>query len=76
MLGIWLQAACLWAGVAPSLAVKCGASLPASVVTHVLVSGVAASRFGLWTFDLAVAQMLQEWVADNDLSESSSTTQT
>jgi Ferroportin1 (FPN1) len=28
-------------------------------VMHVLVLGVALSRWGLWTFDLAVSQMLQ-----------------
>ena len=36
-LGIWLQAASLWVGVAPSLAVKLGAALPAALVSHVLV---------------------------------------
>ena len=35
------------------------------------MSGVALSRFGLWTFDLAVSQMLQERVADGQLSEAS-----
>lgn len=38
------------------------------VATHVLVSGVAASRWGLWTFDLAVSQLLQERVPDHQLS--------
>lgn len=38
------------------------------VATHVLVSGVAASRWGLWTFDLAVSQLLQERVPDDQLS--------
>ncbi len=68
MLGIWLQAGCLWAGVGLSLAAKLGAAPPRVLVTHVLVSGIAVSRFGLWTFDLAVSQLLQERVADKHLS--------
>lgn len=67
-LGIWAQAGCLWVSIAPSLATKTGAALPAPLVSHVLVLGVAASRWGLWTFDLAVSQMLQERVADRELN--------
>lgn len=42
-------------------------NVPAAVATYALVSGVAASRWGLWTFDLAVSQMLQERVNDQQL---------
>ena len=45
-----------------------GARVGGPVAMHVLVSGVAASRWGLWTFDLAVSQLLQERVPDSELS--------
>ncbi len=45
-----------------------GARVEGQVAMHVLVSGVAASRWGLWTFDLAVSQLLQERVPDSELS--------
>ena len=38
-----------------------------AVLTHLLAAGLVASRFGLWTFDLAVSQMLQERVADREM---------
>lgn len=36
---------------------------------YVLLSGLVASRFGLWLFDLAVTQLQQELVADTELGE-------
>ena len=34
-----------------------------------LLGGLVASRFGLWLFDLAVSQMLQEWVTPEELGK-------
>lgn len=34
---------------------------------HVLAAGLVASRFGLWSFDLAVSQMLQERIPNEQL---------
>ena len=65
--GIWMQTAALWAGVAPSLALAAGWRVPASVTTYGLVGGLVVSRVGLWTFDLAVSQLLQERVPDGEL---------
>ena len=67
--GIWLQTAALWAGVAPSLALAAGWPVPAAVTTYALVGALVVSRFGLWTFDLAVSQLLQERVPDAELGE-------
>ena len=36
-------------------------------MTYALLGGLIVSRFGLWTVDLAVSQLLQEWVADDEL---------
>lgn len=36
---------------------------------HALAWGLVASRFGLWAFDLAVSQMLQERVPSEQLGE-------
>lgn len=41
-----------------------------ALVTYSLLGGLIISRFGLWTFDLAVSQLLQEWVADGELGAS------
>jgi len=41
--------------------------MPASTTSHILLGGVVASRFGLWLFDLAVSQMLQDWVPAEDI---------
>jgi iron-regulated transporter 1 len=53
--------------VAPSLALAAGWRVPTPATTYTLVGGLIVSRFGLWTFDLAVAQMLQERVPDGEL---------
>jgi hypothetical protein len=39
----------------------------AGAATHALAAGLVASRFGLWTFDLAVSQMLQERVPAHEI---------
>lgn len=62
-LGIGCQLACLAACIVPITAVTGGAA----ALTHVLAAGLAASRAGLWTFDLAVSQMLQERVAHREM---------
>ena len=66
-MGIWCQTLALWAGITPSLLLKGGWALPNALITYSLVGGLVISRFGLWTFDLAVSQLLQEWVADSEL---------
>ena len=65
--GIWIQAITLWAAVAPSLALAAGWQVPTAATTYTLVGGLIVSRFGLWTFDLAVVQLLQERVPDGEL---------
>ena len=66
-LGIGGQLACLAACVIPVLALSHRAAASSCVLTHLLAAGLAASRAGLWTFDLAVSQMLQERVADREM---------
>jgi Ferroportin1 (FPN1) len=67
MAGILLQVASLWASITPALLDDWGWRFSAEAVTYAVVLGLVASRFGLWLFDLAVNQMLQEWVADADM---------
>jgi iron-regulated transporter 1 len=63
MLALWFQFLCLLFGVASS-------SSPSSAATSssnnnkstLLVVGLVLSRFGLWTFDLAANQLIQETV--------------
>ena len=67
LLGIWLQWTCLVAAVIPTLAAQL-VGLPTGMAgIRVLVLGIAASRFGLWMFDLAVTQLIQEEVAPDVL---------
>jgi iron-regulated transporter 1 len=54
------QLACLLLAAAPAVAAAAGAPLGAGLVTHALVGGLVLSRFGLWSFDLAVNQLIQE----------------
>jgi hypothetical protein len=42
---------------------------PSLGVTRLLISGVVASRTGLWLFDMAVTQLVQEQVLPNELGE-------
>lgn len=67
MIGMSFQICSLIVAVAPALYDKLLQPLPASVVTYTLVSGLAASRFGLWTFDLTVTQRLQSDVTPSEL---------
>ncbi|KAI3430443.1 hypothetical protein D9Q98_005038 [Chlorella vulgaris] len=60
-LSIWLQLACLLAAVVPSVAAAAlGAGIRPLVRRYALVCGLVLSRFGLWSFDLAVTQLMQE----------------
>lgn len=54
------QLVCLLLAAAPAMAAAAGAPLGAGLVTHALVGGLVLSRFGLWSFDLAVNQLIQE----------------
>lgn len=67
MAGIWWQALALLIAVFPVWLTQMGARIPESSTTHVLLGGLVASRFGLWLFDLAISQMLQEWVDQDEL---------
>lgn len=58
--GIWLQLACLLAGVLPSVAAALGAAVLPRLRLMMLVWGLTLSRYGLWTFDLSVNQIIQE----------------
>ena len=49
------------------MVVAVSASVQSAAATHVLAAGLVASRFGLWTFDLCVSQLLQECVASQEL---------
>lgn len=69
LIGIWWQMLCLAMAVMPVWLGQLGARLPASTIAHLLLGGLVASRFGLWLFDLAVSQMLQEWVRDEDIGK-------
>ena len=51
---------CQWAFLLVTLIVSSILGQPGGA--HVLAAGLVASRFGLWSFDLAVSQMLQERV--------------
>ena len=52
-LSVWLQLACLLAGVAPAVAAALGAGIAPAPRMYALVWGLVLSRFGLWSFDLA-----------------------
>ncbi len=56
---------CQWVFLLVTLIVASTLGQPAG--THVLAVGLVGSRFGLWAFDLAVSQMLQERVPNEQL---------
>jgi hypothetical protein len=56
---------CQWASLIVTLVLSSALARPAG--GHVLAAGLVASRFGLWAFDLAVSQMLQERVLNEQL---------
>lgn len=67
LIGIWAQLAVLLLTVMPAFG-------PANWLLHaglgharLLLAGVVLSRWGLWSFDLAVTQMMQERVASSQL---------
>ncbi|KAF0901856.1 hypothetical protein E2562_006478 [Oryza meyeriana var. granulata] len=63
---IWAQWCCLLVCVG-SFWVDAGAGGDAALVSAwMLMAGVAASRLGLWMFDLAVMQLMQDHVAEHD----------
>lgn len=57
---VWAQLLCLALAATPEFLQGTSKQLDTGVSTHVLVTGLVLSRFGLWTFDLAVNQLLQE----------------
>ncbi|KAL6755200.1 hypothetical protein V8C86DRAFT_3137942 [Haematococcus lacustris] len=71
LLGCMLQLCCLLGGAVPYVTQLVyaeggaeGALLPPSIgAVRLLVAGVVASRTGLWLFDLAVTQLVQQRVA-------------
>ncbi len=69
MVSITLQWVCLAVAVAPHIwSLLLGrAALPAVMIQCMLIGGLVASRFGLWAFDLAVSQAMQEQVAHQQL---------
>ncbi|PNH07594.1 Solute carrier family 40 member 1 [Tetrabaena socialis] len=68
LLGITYQLACLCAGVLPVLAADAAsAASPPIAQVRLLVGGLVASRTGLWLYDLAVTQMIQEDVRQDRL---------
>ena len=70
LLGIFIQLTCLVVAVSPALLSLVGTRIASAAATHILVGGLVASRFGLWTFDLCMTQLLQEWVLTQELGES------
>lgn len=69
LVGVWWQALALTLAVAPVWLTQLGARLPESTTSNILLTGLVASRFGLWLFDLSVSQMLQEWIPAADIGE-------
>ncbi|KAK9813728.1 hypothetical protein WJX73_005513 [Symbiochloris irregularis] len=67
LLGIVSQLVCLVVAVVPAALGHASARLDTVAATYLLACGLALSRFGLWTFDLAVSQRLQADVASNEL---------
>ncbi|KAF8060042.1 solute carrier family 40 member 1 [Scenedesmus sp. PABB004] len=69
--GIAWQLACLACGVVPIAASRLagggGGQAGGGALLYVLLSGLVASRFGLWTFDLSVLQQQQELVPGEQL---------
>uniref|UniRef100_A0A0E0LCN0 Solute carrier family 40 member n=1 Tax=Oryza punctata TaxID=4537 RepID=A0A0E0LCN0_ORYPU len=61
---IWAQWCCLLVCVASVWVGAAAASALASA--WMLMAGVAASRLGLWVFDLAVMQLMQDHVPESD----------
>lgn len=56
-------------GILPAIAAMFIGGISDIMVIYSLLAGVVVSRFGLWTFDLAVGQLKQEWVDEMELGE-------
>ncbi len=81
LLGISYQLLCLSLGVLPVLyytlewgggdgsPTEGGASVAQMTLVRILIAGVVASRTGVWLFDLAVSQLVQELVPQSELGE-------
>ena len=66
-LSIWLQLSCLLAATVPAVLAAVGVAVGARARTYALVWGLVLSRFGLWSFDLAANQLIQETVEQGAL---------
>lgn len=66
---IWLQLACLLCATAPAVAGLLIGTAGGRGGLYALVWGLVVSRFGLWTFDLSVNQLIQEEVEHSVLGE-------
>lgn len=73
---IWVQLLCLIAAAVPAVVTAAAnlaagggiaASSPPPLITRLVVAGLVFSRFGLWGFDLAVNQIMQETISDSAL---------
>lgn len=53
--------------MAPAVAAAAGASVGSSARVYALVWGLVLSRFGLWSYDLAANQLIQESVDHGSL---------
>eukprot|EP00198_Chlamydomonas_reinhardtii_P002615 XP_001691951.1 predicted protein [Chlamydomonas reinhardtii] len=67
--GITYQMACLASGVLPvALTIMSqGGGKPSVGEVRVMVGGLVASRTGLWMYDLAVTQLIQQGVAEDHM---------
>ncbi|GLC41594.1 hypothetical protein PLESTB_000698500 [Pleodorina starrii] len=71
--GVTYQLACLAAGVLPvavevmAAAGSGGGGRPSTTQVRILVAGLVSSRTGLWLYDLAVTQLIQEEVGQDQL---------
>eukprot|EP00210_Caulerpa_lentillifera_P006279 g5998.t1 len=68
-LAIVFQLTCVILGAGPDVGNHLFLSISAEIRFHLLVWGIALSRFGLWVFDLSVSQIIQEWVSDDHLGQ-------
>ncbi|KAI9357654.1 Ferroporti-1 [Zopfochytrium polystomum] len=65
--GVWVLAVCLGAVVAEIFWRKFGSSSESAIQAVLLFGGLTTSRWGLWSFDLAVSQMMQESVIPEEV---------
>ena len=60
LLGIWVQFISLLLSIVPYLLKYIGMDVSVQLSSTFLMSGLALSRFGLWLFDLACNQIIQD----------------